>query len=122
MAALDTISRRLVSIVRAALVLALPFYWHRNLTTSSIPEKSIAVLPFENFSDNKENSYFAAGIQDDVLTSVGKIKDLKVIAPGSVMDYRGGRGPGKLREIEPGVGRLSRAARQCAEDLLIAWP
>src|SRR5947209_4530194 len=54
----------------AALALALPFYWNRNRTLSSIPEKSIAVLPFENFSDNKENSYFAAGIQDDVLTSL----------------------------------------------------
>ena len=47
---------------------------------SSIPEKSIAVLPFENFSDNKENSYFAAGIQDDVLTSLAQIHELKVIS------------------------------------------
>src|SRR5213083_568292 len=69
----------------AALALALPFYWHRNLTLSSIPEKSIAVLPFENFSDNKENSYFAAGIQDDVLTSLAQIHDLKVISRTSVM-------------------------------------
>src|SRR6266581_1045088 len=61
----------------AALALALPFYWHRNRTPISIPEKSIAVLPFENLSDNKENSYFAAGIQDDVLTSLAKIHDLK---------------------------------------------
>jgi TolB-like protein len=50
------------------------------VTTSPPPEKSIAVLPFENFSDNKENSYFAAGIQDDVLTSLAQIHDLKVIA------------------------------------------
>src|SRR5213083_2704374 len=69
----------------AALALALPFYWHRNLTPISIPEKSIAVLPFENFSDNKENSYFAAGIQDDVLTSLAQIHDLKVISRTSVM-------------------------------------
>src|SRR2546429_2505615 len=44
----------------AALALALPFYWHRNRTLSSIPEKSISVLPFENFSDNQEKSYFGA--------------------------------------------------------------
>ena len=87
----------------AALALALPFYWHRNLTLSSIPEKSIAVLPFENFSDNKENSYFAAGIQDDVLTSLAKIHELKVISRASVMAYQkpGGR---NLREISQALG------------------
>src|SRR5438128_9704069 len=87
----------------AALALALPFYWHRNLTPISIPEKSIAVLPFENFSDNKENSYFAAGIQDDVLTSLAQIHDLKVISRTSVMAYqkRGGR---NMREISQALG------------------
>src|SRR5437868_3534992 len=76
-----------------ALALAVPFYWHLNLTPISIPQKSIAVLPFENFSDNKENSYFAAGIQDDVLTSLAKIHELKVISRASVMAYQkpGGR-------------------------------
>ena len=52
-------------------------------------EKSIAVLPFENFSDAKENAYFADGIQDDILTSLSKIGDLKVISRTSVMGYRG---------------------------------
>src|SRR6266568_3048772 len=87
----------------AALALALPFYWHRNPSRSSIPEKSIAVLPFENFSDNKENSYFAAGIQDDVLTSLAKIHELKVISRASVMAYQkpGGR---NLREISQALG------------------
>src|SRR5881296_136176 len=87
----------------AALALALPFYWHRALTPISIPEKSIAVLPFENFSDNKENSYFAAGIQDDVLTSLAKIHELKVISRASVMAYQkpGGR---NLREISQALG------------------
>src|SRR5438067_7711419 len=87
----------------AALALALPFYWHRNRTLSSIPEKSIAVLPFENFSDNKENSYLAAGIQDDVLTSLAKIHELKVISRASVMAYQkpGGR---NLREISQALG------------------
>src|SRR5438067_6084532 len=87
----------------AALALALPFYWHRALTPISIPEKSIAVLPFENFSDNKENSYLAAGIQDDVLTSLAKIHELKVISRASVMAYQkpGGR---NLREISQALG------------------
>jgi TolB-like protein/Tfp pilus assembly protein PilF len=52
-------------------------------------EKSIAVLPFENFSDEKENAHFADGIQDDILTSLSKIGDLKVISRTSVMGYRG---------------------------------
>ena len=73
------------------------------VTTSPPPEKSIAVLPFENFSDNKENSYFAAGIQDDVLTSLAQIHDLKVISRTSVMAYQkpGGR---NMREISQALG------------------
>src|SRR5216110_3650799 len=52
-------------------------------------DKSIAVLPFESLSDEKENAYFADGIQDDVLTNLSKIGDLKVISRTSVMSYRG---------------------------------
>ena len=48
-------------------------------------DKSIAVLPFQNLSDEKENAYFADGIQDDILTSLSKIGDLKVISRTSVM-------------------------------------
>jgi hypothetical protein len=52
-------------------------------------DKSIAVLPFDNLSDDKENAYFADGIQDDVLTNLSKIGELKVISRTSVMGYRG---------------------------------
>ena len=52
-------------------------------------DKSIAVLPFENFSDDKDNAFFADGIQDDILTNLAKIGDLKVISRTSVMPYRG---------------------------------
>ena len=52
-------------------------------------EKTIAVLPFQNFSDKQENAYFADGIQDDILTNLSKIGDLKVISRTSVMGYRG---------------------------------
>ncbi len=52
-------------------------------------EKSIAVLPFENLSADKENAFFADGIQDDILTNLAKIGDLKVISRTSVMPYRG---------------------------------
>src|SRR5437870_11503673 len=50
--------------------------------------KGIAVLPFENFSDDKENAFFADGVQDDILTSLAKIKDLRVISRSSVMKFR----------------------------------
>ena len=65
-------------------------------------DKSIAVLPFENMSDDKENAYFADGIQDDVLTNLSKIGDLKVISRTSVMPYRGKTQ--NLREIGKTLG------------------
>src|SRR5437870_8457553 len=65
-------------------------------------DKSIAVLPFENLSDDKENAYFADGIQDDVLTNLSKIGDLKVISRTSVMPYRGKAS--NLREIGKALG------------------
>ncbi len=70
-------------------------------------DKSIAVLPFENLSDEKENAYFADGMQDDILTNLSKIGDLKVISRTSVMSYRG-EGMRNAREIGKtlGVGTL----------------
>jgi TolB-like protein/Flp pilus assembly protein TadD len=65
-------------------------------------DKSIAVLPFENLSDEKENAYFADGIQDDILTNLSKIGDLKVISRTSVMSYRG-HAP-NLRDIGKALG------------------
>jgi serine/threonine-protein kinase len=70
-------------------------------------DKSVAVLPFQNLSDEKENAYFADGIQDDILTNLSKIGDLKVISRMSVMSYRGD-GVRNAREIGKtlGVGAL----------------
>src|SRR5438876_3924367 len=65
-------------------------------------DKSIAVLPFENLSDERENAYFADGIQDDVLTNLSKIGDLKVISRTSVMQYRGKTT--NVREIGKALG------------------
>src|SRR5437667_649529 len=65
-------------------------------------DKSIAVLPFENLSDEKENAYFADGIQDDVLTNLSKIADLKVISRTSVMQYKGAAK--NVREIGKALG------------------
>src|SRR6267142_3149430 len=66
-------------------------------------DKSIAVLPFQNLSDEKENAYFADGIQDDILTNLSKVGDLKVISRTSVMSYRGS-GARSAREIGKALG------------------
>jgi TolB-like protein/Flp pilus assembly protein TadD len=65
-------------------------------------DKSIAVLPFQNLSDEKENAYFADGMQDDILTNLSKIGDLKVISRTSVMSYR--NGSRNAREIGKALG------------------
>ncbi|MFL6536766.1 MAG: hypothetical protein ACJ8JD_01135, partial [Chthoniobacterales bacterium] len=63
------------------------FLWPRGAHRPA--DKSIAILPFENFSDDKANEHFADGIQDDVLTTLAKISDLKVISRTSVTQYKG---------------------------------
>jgi TolB-like protein/Tfp pilus assembly protein PilF len=60
----------------------------RSEFSPDIPEKSIAVLPFENLSADPENAFFADGVQDEILTNLAKIADLKVISRSSVMQYR----------------------------------
>jgi len=82
-------------------------------------DKSIAVLPFENLSDEKQNAYFADGIQDDVLTNLSKIGDLKVISRTSVMPYRGkatnvreiGKALGVSNILEGSVRRIGNKVR-----------
>jgi TolB-like protein/Tfp pilus assembly protein PilF len=69
----------------------------------TIPEKSIAVLPFENLSADQENAFFADGIQDEILTDLAKIADLKVISRTSVMQYKTGA-KRNLREIAKALG------------------
>ena len=69
---------------------------------NDIPNKSIAVLPFENLSDEKQNAYFAEGIQDEILTRLSKIADLKVISRTSTQKYKSA--PDNLREIGQQLG------------------
>jgi TolB-like protein/Tfp pilus assembly protein PilF len=72
--------------------------------SKSIPNaKSIAVLPFENLSNDKENAYFTNGVQDEILTDLSRIADLKVISRTSVMQYKSGA-PRNLREIGRQLG------------------
>lgn len=85
------------------------------MAAATVPEKSIAVLPFENLSDEKQNAYFADGVQDEILTDLAKIADLKVISRTSVMQYRTGAAR-NLREIgkELGVAHLLEGSVQRA--------
>src|SRR5215470_15410862 len=83
---------------------------------SSSPEKSIAVLPFENLSEDKANAYLADGIQEEILTRLAKIADLKVISRTSTQRYQSK--PGNLSEIakQLGVANILEGSVQKAGD------
>jgi TolB-like protein/class 3 adenylate cyclase/Tfp pilus assembly protein PilF len=78
------------------------FFRQRMGSTPAAPEKSIAVLPFENLSSDKENAYFAEGIQDEILTRLSKIADLKVISRTSTEHYKSA--PDNVPEIARQLG------------------
>jgi TolB-like protein/class 3 adenylate cyclase/Tfp pilus assembly protein PilF len=82
-----------------------------------IAEKSIAVLPFENLSDDKQNAFFTDGVQDEILTDLARIADLKVISRTSVMQYKSGAAR-NLREIgqQLGVAHLLEGSVQRANN------
>ncbi len=90
------------AMVLGALACAFAYYWLRHSTISLTPEKSIAVLPFENLSPDPDNSYFADGIQDEILTRLAKIADLKVISRTSTRHYKSA--PDNLPEIAKQLG------------------
>jgi len=79
------------------------FSRYRIRSTLAAPEKSIAVLPFENLSEEKANAYFADGVQDEILTDLAKVADLKVISRTSVMQYKNAA-MRNLREIAQQLG------------------
>src|SRR6266516_3871088 len=95
--------RNIITLVASGVIIsaAAGFFLLPRVSAHKI-DKSIAVLPFESLSDEKENAYFADGIQDDVLTNLSKIGDLKVISRTSVMPYRGKAS--NLREIGKALG------------------
>ena len=91
-------------IVLGAIIAAVFFFARRQNTSAlRVPDKSIAVLPFENLSSDKENAYFTDGVQDEILTYLAKIADLKVISRTSVLQYKSGIAR-NLREIAQQLG------------------
>src|SRR5439155_20261331 len=107
--------RRMNRMIIAVLVLALGYFVFDkfvlaprraaapNDSSSGASAKSIAVLPFENLSDDKQNAYFTDGVQDEILSDLAKIADLKVISRTSVMQYKSGAAR-NLREIGQQLG------------------
>jgi hypothetical protein len=96
----------------AGVALTSYWFWHpwksaeSRLTNAPLGEKSIAVLPFENLSVDKENAFFADGVQDQILTDLAKVADLKVIGHTSVQEYKSG---------------LARDLRKIGEQLGVAY-
>src|SRR5438552_5334415 len=79
------------------------FHWRSSRMAAAITDKSIAVLPFENLSAEKENAFFADGVQNEILSDLAKIADLKVISRASVIIYKAGSAR-NLREIGRQLG------------------
>ena len=114
----------LLTLVLALAALALSFaIWFlrpsdsRSTSDAQISPKSIAVLPFDNLSDDKQNAYFADGVQDEILMHLAKVADLKVISRTSVMQYRN-TAQRNLREIARmlGVAHILEGTVQRAGD------
>jgi len=113
---------RWAAVTAALLALALivagiaMFSRYRVRSTLPAPEKSVAVLPFENLSEDKANAYFAEGIQDEIVTRLAKIADLKVISRTSTQQYQSK--PGNLSEIakQLGVANILEGSVQKAGD------
>jgi TolB-like protein/class 3 adenylate cyclase/Tfp pilus assembly protein PilF len=99
-----------------AVVGFLLFRYGRPVATVGVPEKSVAVLPFENRSRDPDNAYFADGIQDEILTRLSKIADLKVISRTSTQHYKSA--PENLPEIakQLGVAHILEGSVQKAAD------
>jgi TolB-like protein/Tfp pilus assembly protein PilF len=105
-AAFRRLSLGVLTLLAAVAAIGFLFFHYKRPPTAvelAVPEKSIAVLPFENLSEEKSNAYFADGVQDEILTNLAKIADLKVISRVSVMQYKSGV-PRNVREIARQLG------------------
>src|SRR6266699_1903647 len=109
-----------VVIIAGAISIGVFYFGHyrssKNREGIELPQKSIAVLPFENLSRDPENAYFAEGMQDEILARLSKIADLKVISRTSTQKYKSA--PDNLREIakQLGVANILEGSVQKAVD------
>jgi serine/threonine protein kinase/Tfp pilus assembly protein PilF len=100
--------RKLFALAAALALAAVAFFAlrlssHKQALLISAPPKSIAVLPFQNLSDDQQNAYLSGGVQEEILTSLAKVADLKVICRASVMQFRDAE-KRNLREIARQLG------------------
>jgi TolB-like protein/Flp pilus assembly protein TadD len=103
--ALRRLSLGLLALLAVVTAIAFLFFRYKRPPATAelpLPEKSIAMMPFENRSEDKANAYFADGIQDEILTRLSKIADLKVISRTSTQHYKSA--PENLREIAKQLG------------------
>src|SRR5438874_991621 len=90
-------------LLASVLALALPLYWHRNLTTSSPPDKSIAVLPFVDLSQTKDQEYFCYGMSEEIIEALAKVDGLRVVGRTSSVSFSAPSR--KIRHLRvPGLG------------------
>jgi serine/threonine-protein kinase len=116
--ALRRLSLGVLALLTAVAVIGFLFFRYKRPSAAAglaVPDKSIAVLPFENLSEEKANAFFADGVQDEILTDLAKIADLKVISRVSVMQYKSGV-PRNVRQIarELGVANILEGSVQRA--------
>lgn len=113
--------RKMDFIIIGVLALAVALLLFDRFRSGGAPEKSVAVLPFENMTADKENAFFADGIQDDILTSLAKIGDLKVISRTSTLPYREKK-ERNLREIGASLGVaniLEGSVRRAGDEVVV---
>src|SRR5712691_2238384 len=120
-AALRWLSLGVVSLLAVIAVIGFLFFRYRRLPATvelPVPEKSIAVMPFDNRSRDPDNAYFADGIQDEILTRLSKVADLKVISRTSTQHYKSA--PENLREIarQLGVAHILEGSVQKSGDIV----
>ena len=112
----QAVKKRRLALIAALILFAAAvgagFYFFSQRPAFKAPDKSIAVLPFENLSEDKANAYFAEGMQDEILARLSKIADLKVISRTSTEKYKSA--PDNLREIakQLGVGNVLEGSVQ----------
>jgi TolB-like protein/class 3 adenylate cyclase len=97
------LSRRSAPVAGSGASTPVPATTSASSVPATVPEKSIAVLPFENLSEEKANAFFTDGVQDEILTDLARVADLKVISRTSVMQYKTGTAR-NLREIAQQLG------------------
>jgi TolB-like protein/class 3 adenylate cyclase/Tfp pilus assembly protein PilF len=102
-AAIRRLSLGVTSLLTVIAVIGFFLFRYRRPIELPVPEKSIAVLPFESRSEDKANAYFTDGVQDEILTDLAKIADLKVISRTSVLQYKSGVAR-NLRQIAHQLG------------------